>query len=426
MTKRAPSPIWHPFTQHALQPQMIEIAAAEGAWLETSNGKRILDAISSWWVITHGHRYPPITAAIRKEAERLDQIIFAGFTHAPAERVASGLVEIAPAGLVHVFFSDSGSTSVEVAIKMALGYWRNIGKPRHRILALEHAYHGDTIGGMSVGARGVFNASYEPLLFEVAHIPFPGSGHARDTLEVLEGVCAEGDVAALIVEPLILGAGGMLLYSPEILAAMKRVCERHGVLFIADEVMTGWGRTGTLFACEQAGITPDIMCLAKGLTGGAVPLAVTLCTEPVFEAHLSPDRARTFFHSSSFTANPIACAAAAANLDVWSREPVLKRVAALAAAQEERIAPFRADTRFANVRRLGTIAALDLVVPDHGYLAGIAPRLYNFFIERGVLLRPLGNTIYVMPPYCVTGADLDLVYDAIKAAADTLHGEAKP
>ena len=423
MKKRAPSAVWHPFTQHALQPQMVEIARAEGAWLETPDGTRILDAVSSWWVITHGHRYPPIIAAMKAEADRLDQVIFAGFTHAPAEELARRLVAMAPPGLQHVFFSDSGSTSVEVALKMALGYWRNLGEPRHRILALDHGYHGDTIGGMSVGARGVFNASYEPLLFEVSHIPFPGSGHARDTLDVLEAVCAEGDVAAFILEPLILGAGGMLIYPPEVLVEIKRVCERHGVLLIADEVMTGWGRTGTLFACEQAGIAPDIMCLAKGLTGGSVPLAVTLCSEPIFAAHLSPDRTKTFFHSSSYTANPIACAAALANLDVWEREPVMQRIETLAAHQEQQLAAFRADSRFANARRIGTIAVLDLAVPDEGYLAGIGPKLYDAFMSRGVLLRPLGNTIYVMPPYCVTAGELDMVYEAIRAAADMLVGE---
>lgn len=425
MSSRRASPVWHPFTQHALQTEMIEVAAAQGAWLETPDGRRILDAISSWWVITHGHRHPHIMVAIKMEADRLDQVIFAGFTHAPAERLARGLIDVAPKGLAHVFFSDSGSTSVEVALKMALGYWCNVGRPRHRILALEHAYHGDTIGGMSVGARGLFNAPYEPLLFDVARIPFPGTGHEQDAIEVLEAVCNEGDVAALMVEPLILGAGGMLIYAPDVLAAMKRICETHGVLFIADEVMTGWGRTGTLFACEQAGVVPDILCLAKGLTGGALPLAATLCTPAIFEAHLSSDRTRTFFHSSSYTANPIACAAALANLEVWSTEPVMERVAALAGRQEERLAPFRADERFANVRRIGTIAALDLAVRDHGYLAGIGPKLYSFFLERGVLLRPLGNTIYVMPPYCITGEELDLVFEAIRAAADALGGEAQ-
>jgi len=420
MTARDASPVWHPFTQHALQPSPVEIVAAEGAWLKTADGRRILDAISSWWVTTHGHRHPHIVAAIKAEAERLDQVIFAGFTHAPAERLARGLVAIAPPGLEHVFYSDSGSTSVEVALKMALGYWHNVGESRQRVLALEHGYHGDTIGGMSVGARGVFNAPYAPLLFEVTRLPFPAAGREQATLDALEAACREGGVAALIVEPLILGAGGMLIYSAAALADMKRTCERHGVLFIADEVMTGWGRTGTLFACEQAGISPDILCVAKGITGGALPLAATLCTPRIFEAHLSSDRTKTFFHSSSYTANPLACAAAVANLEVWAREPAVDRVAALAAGQAQRLAAFAHDGRVKNVRRLGTIAALDLDVRDVGYLADIGPRLYQFFLERGVLLRPLGNTIYVMPPYCIADIELDLVYDAIRAAADAL------
>jgi adenosylmethionine-8-amino-7-oxononanoate aminotransferase len=422
MSRRTPSPVWHPFTQHALQPEMLEIATAEGAWLETRDGRRILDAISSWWVVTHGHRHPHIMAAIKREADRLDQVIFAGFTHEPAERLARALIAVAPHGLAHAFYSDSGSTSVEVALKMALGYWRNIGEARHRIVALEHGYHGDTIGGMSVGARGIFNAPYEPLLFDVGRIPFPAEGHEQDTIDVLDSVCAEGDVAALIVEPLILGAGGMLIYPAATLAEMKRVCERYGVLLVADEVMTGWGRTGTRFACEQAGITPDILCLAKGITGGSLPLAVTLCTPAIFAAHFSPDRERTFFHSSSYTANPLACAAAIANLEVWEREPVEERIAMLAQRQAERLDELLADGRFARVRQLGTIAALDLDVGDHGYLSSIGPKLYRSFLQQDMLLRPLGNTIYVMPPYCITSRELDHVYKAIDVAADAAGG----
>ncbi|HEU0096816.1 MAG TPA: adenosylmethionine--8-amino-7-oxononanoate transaminase [Rhizomicrobium sp.] len=408
------SPVWHPFTQHALAPDMPLVTRGEGAWLHTENGK-LLDAISSWWVITHGHRHPRIVDAIKRQADKLDQVIFAGFTHQPAEDVAHGLLEIAPAGLAHVFYSDSGSTAVEVALKMALGFWKHQPQPRTKIIALEHAYHGDTVGTMSAGARGVFTTAYEPLLFDVVRLPLP-TGRGCDTLAALEE--AAKDAAALIVEPLILGAGGMLMYDAEILRKMKALCERHGALFIADEVMTGFGRTGTLFACEQAGITPDILCLAKGLTGGSLPLAATLCTPQIFEAHYSPDRSRMFFHSSSFTANPIACAAARANLDVWKSEPVRDRIRRLGNMQEERLAPFRTDARFANIRRLGTIAALDLKVSDPGYLAGVTPRLTAFFHQRGVLLRSLGNTIYVMPPYCTAAAELDLVYDAIALAAE--------
>ncbi len=414
------SPVWHPFTQHALQPEAIPIASGEGAWLETADGRRIFDAISSWWVVTHGHRHPHIVQAIKDQTDRLDQVIFAGFTHEPAERLARLLVAMTPPGLDYVFFSDSGSTSVEVALKMALGFWRNRGERRSRILALEGAYHGDTIGGMSVGERGVFNAPYDPLLFDVERIPFPSSGREQATLDAITMACRNSGVAALIVEPLILGAGGMLIYPSPVLAEMKRICEAHGVLFIADEVMTGWGRTGTLFACEQAGVTPDVACYSKGLTGGTMPLAVTLCRADIFDAHYSTDRGKTFFHSSSYTANPIACAAACANLEIWRSEPVMERIAAVARAQTSGLDRFREDRRFINVRQIGTIAALDVVADDAGYLAGIGPRLYDHFLSRGLLVRPLGNTIYLMPPYCSTPQELDSVFDAISEIADAV------
>ena len=267
------SPVWHPFTQHGLGEPIPKVASASGAVLTTVDGREVIDAISSWWVTTHGHNHPRISAAIAEQAGKLDQIIFAGWTHEPAEEVAAELVRITPPKLTRVFFSDSGSTAVEVALKMALGYWLHRGEPRHRILVLEHSYHGDTIGAMSVGARGVYNQAYAPLLFDVGTIPYPTDIQA--TLDTLEAECRAG-AAAFIVEPLVLGAGGMLFYAAETLAAMREICAAHGVLFIADEVMTGWGRTGTIFACDQAGVVPDILCLSKGLTGGAVPLAVTL------------------------------------------------------------------------------------------------------------------------------------------------------
>jgi adenosylmethionine-8-amino-7-oxononanoate aminotransferase len=418
MMHRKTSPIWHPFTQHALQGEMVKVVRADGAYLFTEDDRRIIDAIASWWVVTHGHCHPHIVSAIQKQAERLNQIIFAGYTHEPAEEVAAAVLKLAPVGLDYVFFSDSGSTSVEVALKMALGYWRNIGKPRSRIVVMQHSYHGDTIGAMSVGARGVFNAAYGPLLFEVTTIPFPSNGHEQPTLDALEAAVRNEKPAAFIVEPLILGAGGMLMYPAWVLKEMKRICEASNVLFIADEVMTGWGRTGTLFACEQADVSADIACYSKGLTGGSLPLAVTLCRAEIFDAHFSHDRTRTFFHSSSYTANPVACAAAKANLDLWQDPAVRARVTSVAAMQEQAIAPFRADARFKNVRRTGTITALELEARDGGYLAGIGPKLQAFFSGRNLLLRPLGNTIYVMPPYCVTARDLGEIYAAIQDAAD--------
>ncbi|MBL0373375.1 adenosylmethionine--8-amino-7-oxononanoate transaminase [Rhizobium sp. KVB221] len=417
------SPVWHPFTQHALEPPMKRIVATEGAYLTDENGHRMLDAISSWWVITHGHRHPTIMQAIRTATETYDQIIFAEYTHAPAEQLARGLIEIAPAGLQHVFYSDSGSTAVEVALKMALGYFHNSGTPRNRIVVMEHGYHGDTIGTMSTGARGVFNAAYEPLLFGVDQLPFPEPGDEQATLAAFETYCKSGGVAALLIEPLVLGAGGMKMYDAKVLAGLKEIASRYGCLFIADEVMTGWGRTGAMFACEQAGILPDIMCTSKGLTGGALPLAATLCTGEIFDAHLSTDRRKTFFHSSSYTANPIACAAAVANLEVWRTEPVGERIHGIGQFHRTRLSRFEGDKRFANIRQAGTIAALDLKVPAGGYLAEVGPRMRALFRERGLLIRPLGNVIYLMPPYCVSESDLDRAYDAIDEVASTVLGQ---
>lgn len=408
------SPIWHPFTQHGLGEPVPLVTHAEGAALFTEDGRRVIDAISSWWVTTHGHCHPRIMAAIAEQAGRLDQLIFAGWTHQPAEDLAHGLRAIMPGKLTRVFFSDSGSTSVEVALKMALGFWSNRGEARHRIVVMEHSYHGDTIGAMSVGARGVFNAAYAPLLFDVGRIPFPTDPQA--TLDALEVQCAAG-AAAFIVEPLLLGAGGMLNYAPDTLRAMHEICARHGVLFIADEVMTGWGRTGTLLACEQAGVVPDLLCLSKGLTGGSLPLAVTMAGEPIWEAHYSADRARTFFHSSSYTANPIACAAANANLAVWSEEPVLERVAQLGRRQAERLEAIAKLPGIRNPRRCGTITAMEVGAGDAAYLSELGPRLLAKFREANILLRPLGNTVYVMPPYCIGDDDLDAVYAAIAEAA---------
>jgi adenosylmethionine-8-amino-7-oxononanoate aminotransferase len=415
------SPIWHPFTQHGLAEPVPQIVHAKGASLHTADGETLIDGISSWWVTTHGHCHPRISGAIADQASQLDQVIFAGYTHEPAEQVARGLIDLVPQGLKHVFFSDSGSTSVEVALKMALGYWDNIGAPRHRILVLEHGYHGDTIGTMSVGERGVYNRAYAPLLFDVDTIPFPAAGLEQATLDALDEACAGPEKpAAFIVEPLVLGAGGMLMYSADILRSMADICAQHGTLFIADEVMTGWGRTGTLFACEQAGIAPDILCVAKGITGGSLPLAATLATAPIFDAHYSKDRSRQFFHSSSYTANPIACAAAVANLEIWREEDVRGRIENLSFAMAEHMGQLATHPAFENSRQTGVIAAIDLKARDAGYLSGLAPTLRVFFLERGILLRPLGNTIYVMPPYCIGRDELSCIFGAISEAGAIL------
>lgn len=394
---------------------MIEIERGEGATLIATDGRRIIDAISSWWVNAHGHAHPKIAAAVADQAARLEQVIFAGFTHPAAEQLARKLLALAPRPLEFAFFSDSGSTAVEVGLKMTVGYWHNLGRPRHRVIAFDEGYHGDTFGAMSVGARGVFTAPYWPMLFEVEFLPYPAPGREQQTVDMFAQLlhASGNDIAALILEPLVLGAGGMLMYPPWVLRELHALCRRHDVFLVADEVMTGFGRTGTLFACEQASITPDVMCLSKGITGGFLPMGVTLATRQIYEAFWSEDRGRMFFHSSSYTGNPIACAAALASLEIWESEPVLKRIAAIAAHHAVRLRAYEGRDGVRDVRQCGTIAAFNVEASGTGYLSELAPRLYRFFLSRGVLLRPIGNVVYVLPPYCISKQELDGIYDVI-------------
>ncbi|MCB1532867.1 MAG: adenosylmethionine--8-amino-7-oxononanoate transaminase [Alphaproteobacteria bacterium] len=419
------SRIWHPMTQHALMGPEIHIERAEGAYLYGKNDRKILDAISSWWVITHGHCHPKIANAVKAQADKLDQVIFAGFTHEPAERLTEKLLRFTDPLLEFVFYSDSGSTAVEAALKMAIGYHTHTGNPRTKIVALEGGYHGDTFGAMSAGARGVFNKLYEPYLFETTHLPFPAPGKEAKTLQVFKDLLKKegNNVAALILEPLVLGADGMKIYSPETLKSLHDLCKEYGVLLIADEVMTGFGRTGTKFACEQAGIVPDIMCLSKGLTGGFLPMGATMCSRDIYKAFYKEDRAKTFFHSTSFTGNPLSCAAAVANLDLWDTEPVQQNINDITKAHARARGWFEARPDVAGVRTIGTIFALDIPDSTSGYLSSLGPVLYDFYLEHDVLLRPIGNSVYILPPYCVTQADLDLIYDTLWRSLDFIRDE---
>ena len=425
------SPIWHPFTQHAIAPEAMQVDRADGAYVYArkkgqKGEQRIIDAISSWWVITHGHCHPHITQSVQEQAAKLDQVIFAGFTHDQAEKLASRMMDLTAKSFGkpfdHAFFSDSGSTSVEVGLKMALGYWANTGKPRSKIIALENGYHGDTFGAMSVSGRSQFNDLYKSFLFEVEHLPVPEEGKEAQTLERLETFLKKNrdDVAAFIFEPLLMGAGGMKIYSPQVLKEMAKLCRKYGVLLIADEVMTGFGRTGTMFACEQAGIMPDIMCLSKGMTGGFLPMGLTLCNHEIFQAYYHKDRSKMFFHSTSFTGNALSCAAANASLDIWENEPVFERIQRITDSHSAIAQELSQHNNLANIRQKGTVLALDIVMEDEkgtDYLSQIQPRLYNMAMERNILLRPLGNTLYVLPPYCVSDKDLQEVYTAIKSIA---------
>jgi adenosylmethionine-8-amino-7-oxononanoate aminotransferase len=419
--------LWHPFTHEGVDPAPLRICRGEGVFLETEDGRRILDAISSWWVNLHGHSHPAIAAAIAAQAARLEHVLFAGFSHEPAEELALRLGEKVPAPLRHIFFSDDGSTAVEVALKLAVQYWRNCGQAgKHHIVALENAYHGDTVGAMSVSDDSPFTAAFESLRLPVlrTHSAYCAQcpvGLTRATCHIeclgkLERLLVERghEIAAVIVEPLLQGAGGMIVHPEEFLAGIRRLTAAHDVLLIADEVLTGFGRTGRMFACERAGIVPDFMCIAKGLTGGFLPLAATLTTDRVHDAFTGADRARAFFHGHSYTANPIACAAANANLQIFDTEPVFERIAAIEIVHAARLPEFATHPGVADVRHIGSVAAIELKVPDAGYLSSLRPRLYEYFLNRGVLLRPLGNVVYILPPYVITPDQLNSVYDVIR------------
>lgn len=396
--------VWHPFTQSRLALPPVPVVKGEGAVLTAGDGSTYIDAVSSWWVNVHGHAHPYIAQKIGEQAARLEQVIFAGFTHEPAVRLASRLVALLGDGFSKVFFSDDGSTSVEVALKMALQYWHNRGTPRRRIIALQNAYHGDTFGAMAVGARGTFNRPFESLLFNVAFIPVPVSGREQESLRALERELETGDVAAFLFEPLVQGAGGMVMYDAPALAALIRCCREKNVLLIADEVMTGFGRTGRMFATQHSpGLRPDIICLSKGLTGGFLPMGLTVCAGHIYDAFVSDDRMKTFFHGHSYTANPIACAAANASLDIFEKAETMQAISRIGQRHEKFRREYASHPALADLRVCGTILAAEFRTGEGtSYFNDMASRAYAFFLSEGVLLRPLGNIIYVMPPYCIT------------------------
>jgi adenosylmethionine-8-amino-7-oxononanoate aminotransferase len=425
--------IWHPFTRGGVDPTPLRIARGEGAWLITDDGRRILDGISSWWVNLHGHANPRIAEAVAAQAKKLEHVLLAGFNHEPAERLTQELRQVVPAGLEHIFFSDDGSTAVEVALKMALQYWQNVGRNEKReIVALEHGYHGDTAGAMSVSDDSSFTEAFAPMRFPVhrAHSAYcyrcpvglkRESCHI-DCADTLETILREhGDkIAAIIVEPLLQGAGGMIVHPVEFLQRIRVLAVKYDVLLIADEVLTGFGRTGAMFACELAGITPDLMCLSKGLTGGFLPMGATLAKSRIHDAFNGAEPARTFWHGHSYAGNPLACAAAVASLEIFRTEPVFERIKSIAGIHTERLSRIANLASVGNTRQIGTVAAIELRADDAGYLSALRPKLYQFFLDRDVLLRPLGNVIYVLPPYCISPSDLNHIYDVIEQAVETI------
>ena len=428
MAERPGSRVWSPFTQMKMATPTLAVRSGVGAILELEDGRRLLDCISSWWVTLHGHGQAEIVAAIAAQAQKLEQVLAAGFTHRPAEELARRLTGQLPGPLQWVFYSDDGSTAVEVALKLAYQFWRNKGEVgRRRFLRLEGAYHGDTLGAMSVGERSLFTRAFADLLFPAKAVPFPatwegdGEVEAKEAkaLATLQEVLAQhpGEYAAMIIEPLVQGAGGMRMCRPQFLAALHRLLRKNDVLAIYDEVLTGFGRTGAFFACEKAVTEPDIVCLAKGLTGGFLPLAATVCNDRVFDAFYCDEPDKAFYHGHSYTANPLGCAAALASWELLAAEPFRR----LADWQQEQAVRLLGNESLARVRVCGTIVAVDVRVDgEEGYLHRIGPLLRERFLARGFLLRPLGNTIYVLPPYCIDRSQLRSIYDALFELVDEL------
>jgi len=414
--------IWYPFTIIKGSPAPHKVKSANGVWLELENGEKVLDCISSWWVNILGHAHPDIAQAIYEQAKQLEHVIFAGFTHDPAEELAQKISQKLPGDLNRVFFSDNGSTSVEVAMKMAYQYWKNIGEDRKTFICFEGAYHGDTFGAMSAGERSMFSEVFKELLFDVEFLPFPETwmgdeevskkeDRIIDHLEQLLTSHPER-YAGIMIEPLVQGAGGMRMCRPEFIQKLHWVNRQYNTLLIFDEVMTGFGRTGTWFASDRAQVEPDIICLSKGLTGEFLPLSLTVCNSSIYEAFNSSDPVKTFWHGHSYTANPLGCAAALASMGLLEENSMYSEMENY---HKKHIEDLKSNQKLKNFRVTGTIAAMDIKTEDKsGYLNPVAQKIKKESISKGVLLRPLGNVLYLMPPYCITTDELAMVYEKIE------------
>ena len=415
--------LWHPTTQVASSPEPLQVRAARGSELELSDGRHLIDAISSWWVTLHGHAEPAIAAAIARQAQQLEQVIFANFSHEPAEQLATRLSALT--GLERLFFSDNGSTAVEVALKIAWQWWRNQGSERRQVISFEGAYHGDTFGAMALGERSLFTDPYEPLLFAVARVAWPHSHWGDDAVEQREQVALrqleqalETPTAAVILEPLIQGASGMRVVRPAFLRAVAERVQAAGALLIADEVFTGFGRTGDLFACRRAGIQPDLMALSKGLTGGFLPMGATMASERLYQGFISERPEATFFHGHSFTANPLGCAAALASLDLLQANP--ERFQQFEVRHTPLLEELAAHPLVRRPRCVGTMAAWDVDAGEASYLNPVGKQIQRHCLQQGVYLRPLGNVVYLLPPLGISASQLERCYAAVQHALDAL------
>lgn len=413
--------VWHPFTQLKNAPLPIAIVKGEGAYFFDVEGKRYIDGIASWWVNVHGHCHPYLTKKISEQLQTLEHTLFSGFTHEPAVQLAERLLKRLPSNQSKIFYSDNGSTAVEVALKMAFQYWSNQSIHKTKVIAFENGYHGDTFGGMSVGARNAFNLPFSKLLFDVIHIPVPVKGKEQETLDALEAALKRDDIASFIFEPLVQGAGGMVMYSPQVLDELIKRCRDKNVITIADEVMTGFGRTGKFFASDYLEQKPDIICMSKGLTGGVMPLGATACAQFIYDEFLSDDKMKTFYHGHSYTANPTACSAALASMDLFDNPEAFDNIKRIEQQHHLFLQKIRSHKALIDVRQLGTIIAFEIKTGEQtNYLNSLAEHISEFFISRGIILRPLGNIMYILPPYCISNNDLEYIYNATEEFLNSL------
>jgi len=414
--------LWHPLTQHGLNPDHLPLVRARGSYLYDEKGKAYIDGISSWYTCMYGHCNPEITSRVKQQLDQLDQVVFSGFTHPPAIELSEKLVKILPGGINKIFFSDNGSTSVDVAIKMALQYHFNRGEKRNKIVALENAFHGDTFGAMSVSGLSVYNGPFEDFLLEIERIPVPNDQNI-DALEIrFKKILQDQDVAAFIFEPLVQGAAAMHMYPARHLEVLMELARSHGALTIADEVMTGFGKTGRNFASDYLKEGPDIICLSKSLTAGVAPMALTCCSQNVFDAFYDKEVSKGFFHGHTYSANPLACAAALAGMNLLETDAIQDSIQRIAESHTQFKAEVKKHPMVKSTRSLGVIFALDLDIETERY-GNLRDRLYRFFMDQGVFLRPLGNTIYLLPPFTIAEEELTLLYASILNCLEMLSHE---
>ncbi|WP_343488154.1 adenosylmethionine--8-amino-7-oxononanoate transaminase [Allomuricauda sp. d1] len=420
LTARDQNYLWHPLTQHKTAPPPLGIVRAEGALLFDEKGNTYIDGIASWYTAMYGHANRHIVDAMTRQMQQLDFVMFSGFTHKPAIELAERLLALLPSNQRRIFFNDNGSTAIEAGIKMALQYHHNQGEKRDTLIAFEDGFHGDTFGAMSASGLSVYNGPFEDFLLKVKRIPVPQEDNLADVLSQLKAIIDENACAAFVFEPLVQGAAGMKFHTAKGLDALMAICQKAGVLCIADEIMTGFGKTGKIFASDHLEQQPDMVCLSKALTAGMFPLSITSASEQVFNAFLSDEVHRGFFHAHTYSAHPVGCAAALAGLDLLTSEQIAERRSYIAKAHEKFIDKIPGHPAVENARTMGVILAVDLAVETDRY-GNFRDKLYTFFMDRGVNLRPLGNTLYTLPPYVITNEQLQQVYDVMEAALDAVE-----